>query len=123
VSIDLRRECPGIRAANAAYITKLTELILPPIRMAARDMGYAIAVHGSMARDIDLVAIPWTETAQGAELLVETIRGIVCGVFGSCYKSEVATKKPHGRLAWTLIHGGFHAEIDLSIMPIVPKPE
>ena len=25
----------------------------------AREMGYALALHGSMNRDMDLIAVPW----------------------------------------------------------------
>jgi len=121
--MDVRKDSPGIRSANAAYIEKLLELILPPLRLAARGEGYAIAVHGSLARDIDLVAIPRTETARAPDLLIETMRGIIAGITGSCHKSSEVTEKPHGRKAWMLIHGGFHAEIDISVMPLRPDME
>jgi len=32
-----------------------------------RDCGYAIAPHGSLARDLDVIAVPWTEDAVSAE--------------------------------------------------------
>lgn len=37
----------------------------------ARSHGYAMAVHGSMARDFDLICIPWTDTASEHLKVVE----------------------------------------------------
>lgn len=103
-------------AANRA----LLDAILPAIRLAARNQGYAVAVHGSLNRDIDLIAVPWREGAMNADLLVETICGAVTGVVGSCLKhGEEWTEKPHGRRARTLMVycGENHMQIDLSVMP------
>ena len=36
----------------------------------AWENGYSLAVHGSMERDFDVVAIPWTEAAISAEDLI-----------------------------------------------------
>lgn len=84
----------------------------------ARDHGYALAVHGSVARDFDLVAIPWTDSAVKADVLVQVIaeRCYLCyGIFGTgLIGPEV---KPHGRLAWSLMIGS-GSMIDLSVMPL-----
>lgn len=32
----------------------------------ARELGYALAVHGSVTRDCDLIAVPWTDAAVNA---------------------------------------------------------
>jgi hypothetical protein len=94
------------------------DLVIEPMRRAARHLGYAIAVHGSLARDIDLVAIPWTERAETAEKLVETLVGVVAGVFGGCLKAGDVVEKPHGRRAWKLLGwAGDYIDIDLSVMP------
>ncbi len=119
--MDSRKECPAIRRANKAWIAEFLEEILPPIRLAARGVGYAITVHGSLSRDIDLVAIPWTESADSPELLIQHIRGIIAGIAGRCYVAHSSPgDKPHGRKAWTFIHMGA-AEIDLSVMPRIEK--
>jgi hypothetical protein len=39
------------------------ELLIEPLRAVARSLGYALTVHGSLVRDIDLVAVPWTSDA------------------------------------------------------------
>lgn len=98
----------------------------------AAELGYALAVHGSMQRDFDLLAVPWIEDAADAETLVEAIREI-CGGFiiddgtegarwdaeqGKFVAAEIRNPeaKPHGRLAWN-IHLGGQPMIDLSVMP------
>lgn len=118
---------PTLRAATAAFNDVMLAAMLEPIREAARGHGYAIAVHGSLARDIDLVAIPWESNAEDPDILARSICGIVAGVVGRCNlrgKKEGGldwTEKPHGRRAILLIHSGFVGEIDLSVMPRDPK--
>jgi len=80
--------------------------------------GYALALHGSMSRDLDLVAIPWTEDAESPEKLVEAIRRFVVE------KAEVNLKiappkiMPHGRISYIIPVGfGGNFYLDLSVMP------
>ncbi len=85
------------------------------IRGAAHKCGYAIAVHGSLLRDIDLLAAPWTkEAAAPTTLLKAVIEGINRFNVGHL-KDKKPVKKPHGRLA-LVIHVGC-TYIDLSVMP------
>lgn len=103
-------------AANRA----LLELIIGPVRIAAKHVGYAVAVHGSLNRDIDLIAVPWIDAAGSPEDLVSAVCGAAAGVTGSCMKhGKEFTVKPHGRIAATLLVycGQKHMEIDISIMP------
>lgn len=95
----------------------ILEAILPPVREVAMFNGYAIAVHGSLKRDIDLIAVAWTDQAKSADELVRVIQGAIGGVLGNCLRISEPTKKPHGRVAYTLIHPGFVGEIDLSVIP------
>lgn len=95
------------------------EAVLPEIRYAAWQQGYAIGVHGTLARDFDLIAAPWIERAASAEQLAEAIHQVVGGeLHGGVHG------KPHGRVAW-VIHAPFSecidyrwtGYIDLSVMP------
>lgn len=44
-----------------------------------RGCGYAIGLHGSMKRDVDLIAAPWTDDAMPAHALVsELIKQLPC---------------------------------------------
>ena len=63
----------------------------------ARQHGYALAVHGSCARDLDVVFIPWAEVISSPETVIEALT------------SEFAVTKIgdlearfHGRLCQTL---------------------
>ena len=84
----------------------------------ARDNGYALAVHGTMNLDFDLVAIPWADSAIEATELAQTLAehlNMFAGVAFEKFHAEPETK-PHGRLSWVLYFGS-HAYIDLSVMP------
>lgn len=114
---DAHRESPTLRKAQLAFNTALIEVMLPEMRMAARGAGYALAVHGTLARDIDLVAIPWTGQAFEPDVLVERLLGVVSGHVGRASRHGKWTEKPHGRRAITIIHSHLGGEIDLSVMP------
>lgn len=96
--------------------------ILPRIRAAAKELGYAITIHGTMTRDLDLLAVPWIEEAAEPGALVNKIADTVGGyVIGDStdergYISDDPTEQPHGRLSWNICWGG-KAFIDLSVMP------
>lgn len=117
-----KNENLAIREATGAFNDSLLQSILPAIRTAAKACGYAVAVHGSLKRDIDLIAVAWTEQADSAEDLVKAVCGAVSGVLGRCHRlGKEPTPKPHGRVAFTLIHPGHIGELDLSVIP--PKPK
>lgn len=107
---------PAIREATGAYIRSLLDAFLPPIREAARARGYAVAVHGSLKRDIDLIAVPWTNEACSPREVAESIRAAVADVTGACSFLGEVGEKPHRRYAYTLVHSGFAGEIDLSVI-------
>ena len=108
----------------------------------ARNKGYALAMHGSVITDMDLVAIPWTDEAIPAEELMLALKDHIGAVDYRALlerdcewasqeeldamvrnsKDKAPEFKPHGRLAWNLYlyHG---CKIDLSVMPrIVAEP-
>lgn len=119
-SFDIRHDSPTQRRAMAAYIAVVLDEALPALRLAAKGCGYALTVHGSQARDIDLVAIPWAEGAQDADRLTERLCGVLAGFLGRATITGEWVEKPHGRRA-RLIYTPGDAEIDLSVMPISPK--
>lgn len=87
--------------------------ILPRIRAAGKEMGYAIAIHGTMTRDLDVLAVPWVEEAAEPLALVNMIADVVGGhVIGDRtdergYISDHPTEAPHGRLSWNSKLGRF----------------
>jgi len=79
--------------------------------------GYCLALHGSMSRDFDLVAIPWTEDADSPEKLVEAFRRFVISGTKISLKIAPPVKKPHGRLSYVIPIGYGEQYLDLSVMP------
>ncbi len=81
----------------------------------AREYGYALALHGSMVRDLDLIAVPWTCDAASAQELVVAIQGYFNLLF-DCSDVDGPELKSHGRLAWSFQLGnGLY--VDLSVTP------
>lgn len=113
----------ALRSATAAFIRELLPSLLVPIREVARNKGYAIAVHGSLANDIDLLAVPWIETADPPSELIAAIQGAVAAVLGTCAILDESKPgdKPHGRLGVTYVLPQTHVYIDLAIMPPLAK--
>lgn len=85
-----------------------------PIRKLAREVGYAIGVHGSQERDLDLIAAPWTDDALQAE---DLLRHIAQGINAHIVSTE---QKPLGRFSATLQIDGWFKSIDISVCPRVP---
>lgn len=101
---------PTFAAAYAAFYPVLAEL--------SRENGYALAIHGSVVTDFDLIAIPWTKNATSMDTLITTISNYAC--MFSHDKREVLIgpeEKEHGRKAWSICMGN-GAVIDFSIMPM-----
>lgn len=105
---------------TAAYV-----LLYPQLAEVARAFGYALAIHGSMNRDMDLVAIPWTERAVDPFTLVNAMKEAVGGWWwgpdvDQWYPDGMPTRKPHGRMAYS-IHltdrGSEGPYLDVSVIP------
>lgn len=79
----------------------------------ANRCGYALALHGSMNRDMDVVAIPWVDDCDTGWQLVYKLSK----KHGLLIDKPIKKKKPHGRIAYALLFPGSSAYIDLSIMP------
>ena len=87
--------------------------VIPAMKAAAYACGYALTTHGSMMRDIDLVAIPWTDTAKSPRELIRELSS-ACGGFvpvnGKIYHH------PHKRISVAMFVTGSIMAIDLSII-------
>ena len=91
--------------------------LYPDLVKIARVYGYALCVHGSLARDMDLVAVPWTDSAQDPEYVVKAF----CQEFALKAVGGPPTKQPNGRLTYTLALQFGECFIDLSFMAILPN--
>ena len=114
-----------VPARAAAYVA-----LYPMLQQIAKDHGYALAVHGSVHRDFDLVASPWIEEAADPLVLIQALKVATAAVThheDSDYLVPdcAPTKKPHGRMAYSLhvtnrgMYGGY---FDISVMPRVCAP-
>lgn len=93
-------------------------MLLPEIRNLAREHGYAVAIHGTMRRDMDIVLVPWIEAAKSPGELV----GAIWKEYGNIDQPLAApTPKPHGQLAYTVMLGNFY--FDIRAMPRKPAPQ
>jgi hypothetical protein len=124
-----------VLAARQAF-----ERLITPLRAVARQHGYALAVHGSLARDIDLIAVPWGHEVSAPAALAEAIRAAAEDVTGYLafikndpkadprdFTRRSPEPKFHGRLAWSIYvkaqhPGGYETYIDLSVMPAYENP-
>ena len=88
-------------------------------RLLAWQEGYALAMHGSFTRDLDLLAVPWTDKASEPGHLV---RRILAACENLREQHGNPGEKPHGRRVWTLVFSAFGDPrfVDLSIMPRSP---
>jgi hypothetical protein len=80
--------------------------------------GYALTMHGSFTRDLDLVAVPWTDRAREPEHLARRVME-TCGLKDTASNPG---EKPHGRLVWTMRLPDFGDPrfVDFSIIPPTP---
>jgi hypothetical protein len=90
---------------------------------AARSCGYALAVHGTMSRDLDVVAIPWTAEAKSGEEVVRAMAEAVADRAGTDLVIGGPNHyAPHGRTGWSIPYSaedGFTTVgyVDVSVMP------
>lgn len=77
-----------------------------------RKHGYALAIHGSLARDFDIIAIPWVENPSIPDDVIKEITRDF-----ALKDSGAKTTKLHGRIVYTLVFCGGDVFIDLSFMP------
>jgi hypothetical protein len=86
--------------------------LYPELATIAREHGYALAVHGSLQRDMDLICIPWVEQPSEPKDVVAAITS----KFSIRTIGEPNTTH-HGRERWTVSIAFGECFIDLSFMP------
>ena len=106
---------------HAERCRELADILIAPLREVARRNGYALAVHGSLSYDIDLIACPWRELATPAEYVAKQISQAIEAIVGTT-AIHGPEQKPFGRKAWS-IHMGGGPYVDLSVMPVYEQQE
>lgn len=91
-------------------------VLYPSMKKAALECGYALALHGSMHSDMDLMAMPWVEDAKDPDELVKALDDCVGKTVWKDFNWKQKAVRAHGRIIYTIsIMGDWH--IDLSVMP------
>ena len=86
------------------------------IRQCAMDCGWAVALHGSLTSDMDIMAMPWTNEATSFEQLIEEIKNLFEHNELAHHSTIHYYSKPHGRIVATIpIWWDFY--LDISTMP------
>lgn len=84
------------------------------LRNAAMDCGWALGLHGSLANDMDIMAMPWTEDAKPVEVMIKAL--------SDCFTESIFKEdhiiphhtKPHNRTVYTMsIWADFHLDISI----------
>lgn len=86
--------------------------LYPELARIFQKHGYALAVHGSLRRDFDLIAVPWVEKpSTHHEVIKHITESFVIKQIGA------PAAKNHGRIAYKLSIGFGECAIDLSFFP------
>jgi hypothetical protein len=111
------------RVPGQQFIPAYNAVLFAAMQRTCRQFGYALAIHGSMHKDLDLLAVPWTDQAVAPAFLVDqlvTQHGLI-----PIHSSHPPTAsdddfgpsmKPHGRQSW-MFSLGQHYLLDLAVMP------
>lgn len=85
------------------------------IRQCAMDDGWAVALHGSLNSDMDIMAMPWVEDAVNHTTLIKDIAELFTdNEMTAAWRIDYCSK-PHGRAVATIpIWADFY--LDISIM-------
>lgn len=88
--------------------------ILNDLRIAAMNCGWALGLHGSLASDMDLMAMPWTEDAKPVEEMVQALS--YCFTESPWKKDHTIPHydKPNNRVVYTMsIWADFYLDINV----------
>ncbi len=96
------------------------------LKVIARGYGYNLVLHGSLNRDLDMVAIPWQKDIGDHDLMIKEF----CTVLGGrpmLQDDESRYCFPHGRMSYVInlnrgeyTHPDFHDPqyyLDISVIP------
>ena len=72
------------------------------IRQCAMDKGWAVALHGSLASDMDIMAMPWTEKAEPFSSLVDAISKLFTSNDLTDFYTITYNEKPYNRVVATI---------------------
>lgn len=86
--------------------------LYPQLARIFQKHGYALAVHGSVARDFDLIAVAWAESISKPEEVIKEITD----TFAIVWIPVEPEIKNHNRKCYTLAVAFGECSIDLSFI-------
>lgn len=87
--------------------------LYPQLAKTVRAHGYALAIHGSLFRDFDLVCVPWIQHPSAPQDVVDAL----CAAHW-LKQAGPPEQKLHGRIAYMISIAYGECAIDLSFMPM-----
>lgn len=93
----------------------------------AKDMGYNLVVHGSLARDLDLIAIPWVNNPNPELELIHALSDCITGRTaqeGWEKNIYMISKLPGGRTSYVInVNRGGYKNTHKEIPDFVEDPQ
>lgn len=96
--------------------------LYPILAELCRENGYALAVHGSVSRDFDLIAVPWTEEICEPNQLIRLIAARISFTTDTAISIDRLFEAPYmeikfyGRISWAIpLDCGSY--LDISVIP------
>ena len=108
-----------VEQIKPTYAAVYAAALYPDLCKLFQKHGYALAVHGSLARDFDLIAVPWAETVTDHQtVLRELLATYAFHLLDELDKPDV---RNHGRLAYTISVGFGECAVDISFFNPCPS--
>lgn len=92
------------------------------LKKAALSHGWALGLHGSLSSDMDIMAMPWDEHANSADLMIAQL--CLCFTEGAQIENniQISHDKPNNRTVYTLpIWADFYLDINIITAPTEDK--
>ena len=90
----------------------------------ARDNGYNLLIHGSMNRDLDLVAVPWAKEIKPHRDMIQQFAEELGGKILMHTETDMCNEMGHGRLGYVIDLHRFDKEyvdhqfyLDIAVFP------
>ena len=75
---------------------------LEPMKIIAKEFGYNLLVHGSLNRDMDLIAVPWSDTPKDELNLIKALDMYLRDVYMETKDDYMHSVLPGGRNAYVI---------------------
>lgn len=84
------------------YKPGLYAIFYAELKDIAEYYGYNLLIHGSMNRDLDLVAVPWIDNPKDEQLMIFEFQKYLTGM---------TLVKPDGTIPFTILPGNRHSYV------------